>query len=91
MRIILQGLHQWIVRILEPHHLRRTLMISLVVCIWLTLYNQYDSLYHALSRGEFSLRLMFQIVLNFLTPFVVSNAGLVSFDDRKDEADRRED
>jgi hypothetical protein len=91
MSNVFQVFYRWIVRVLEPHHLRRTLLISLVVCVWLSLYNQYDSLYRALSQREFSLQLMFQIVLNFLTPFVVSNAGLVSFENREDDAVRQED
>ncbi len=58
----------------HPPHLRRTLAITIVVGTWLTLYNQGDML---LSAG-LSTALSAKIVLNYLTPFLVSNWGLVS-------------
>ncbi len=60
--------------VLHPLHLRRTLTITVIVGTWLTLFNQADVLLgEGLSEG-----VAFKIVLNYLTPFVVSNLGLLS-------------
>ncbi len=59
---------------LRPQHLKRTLTITLLVGTWLTLYNQGD----ALLSGTISTTLVSKIVLNYLTPFFVSNWGLLS-------------
>lgn len=58
----------------EPEHLRRTGFITLVVGTWLTLFNQIDLLF----AGNLGVGLVIKIVLNYATPFVVSNAGLLS-------------
>ena len=63
---------------LEREHLRRTGLITLVVGTWLTLFNQVD----LLAAGTIDWRLFVQIVLNYATPFVVSNVGLLSRQDR---------
>jgi len=59
---------------LQPHHLRQTLGITLFVGTWLTFYNQGN----ILASGHPSPAIMGKIVLNYLTPFVVSNWGLIS-------------
>jgi hypothetical protein len=59
---------------LRPQHLKRTAMITLLVGTWLTFYNQGDVL---LSTG-LTTALILKICLNFLTPFIVSNWGLIS-------------
>jgi hypothetical protein len=64
----------WIGIVCAPAHLRRTLMIALVVGSWLNLFNHGDEL----VRGVFSLPLAGKLALNYLTPFVVSNAGLMA-------------
>lgn len=58
---------------LEWEHLRRTGAIAVVVGTWLTLYNQGAA---ALDPTQPAVALA--IVLNYLTPFVVANWGLVS-------------
>lgn len=57
----------------DPEHLRRTLTIALVVGTWLTLYNQLMAGVPAMDAGT-----ALAVFLNFLTPFVVANWGLVS-------------
>ncbi len=60
--------------ICEPQHLRATGLIALVVGSWLTFVNQADVIVaHGIS-GLVALK----IALNYLTPFVVSNLGLLS-------------
>jgi hypothetical protein len=55
-------------------HLRATGGIALVVGTWLTLINQADIF---LAQG-FSMSLAMKVTINYLTPFVVSNLGLIS-------------
>lgn len=58
-----------------PVHLKRTASIASVVGTWLTLVNQGDLLLAGQSPIPWS-----KLVLNYLTPFVVSNLGLLSAD-----------
>lgn len=58
----------------QPTHLTRTGTITLVVGTWLTLFNHGDYI----MAGQIRPRLWFKIFLNYLTPFVVSNLGLLS-------------
>lgn len=60
--------------ILEREHLRRTGFITVVVGTWLTLFNQMNPL----MAGTIDWPMVLKIFLNYLTPFVVSNAGLLS-------------
>lgn len=60
--------------VFAPHHLLRTGSIGLVVGSWLTLINQGG----VIVEGAWSAGLAVKIFLNFLTPFVVANLGLVS-------------
>jgi hypothetical protein len=60
--------------VFHPTHLRRTGTIALAVGTWLTLVNQGDVLF----SGVWSAALAGKIVLNYLTPFTVSNLGLLS-------------
>ena len=60
--------------ILTPVHLKRTLLIAFVVGSWLNLFNHAD----ALLLGVMNAHLAAKLALNYLTPFVVSNAGLVA-------------
>jgi len=55
-------------------HLRRTGVIALVVGTWLTAFNQGD----ALLADGWTAVLGLKIFLNYLTPFMVANLGLLS-------------
>lgn len=57
-----------------PTHLRRTLTITLAVGSWLTLMNQGD----VILQSGWSKPLILKLALNYLTPFVVANLGLLS-------------
>jgi hypothetical protein len=55
-------------------HLKATGGIALLVGTWLTFVNQADVIAaHGLDKT-----LLLKIALNYLTPFVVSNAGLLA-------------
>lgn len=60
--------------VLLPAHLRRTGLVALIVGSWLTSFNLGDILIHE----PFSWALAGKILLNFATPFVVANLGLLS-------------
>lgn len=60
--------------ILHPTHLRRTCTVALIVGTWLTLFNQGGAIW----SGELGPGLWAKLALNYLTPFVVANLGLVS-------------
>ena len=60
--------------VLELAHLRRTGTLALVVGTWLTLFNQGG----AIRAGELGSGLWIKLALNYLTPFVVANLGLLS-------------
>ncbi len=60
--------------IADPRHLQRTLLITLLVGIWLSLFNEGPLLFVA----PWSIQLGTKVFLNFLTPFVVANLGLVA-------------
>lgn len=60
--------------VFTPTHLRRTLAIALAVGSWLTLVNQGDVILHS----GWSQLLVMKLALNYLTPFVVANLGLLS-------------
>jgi hypothetical protein len=64
----------------EREHLRRTGIITVLVGTWLTLFN------HAglLLAGSIDLELLVKVILNYATPFIVSNAGLLSRQDERD-------
>lgn len=55
-------------------HLRRTGLIAAAVGTWLTLFNQID----VLLAGAWSTTLAVKVALNYVTPFVVANLGLLS-------------
>ena len=57
-----------------PVHLKRTLLIAFVVGTWLNLFNHGDEL----LRGMMNAHLAGKLVLNYLTPFVVANFGLLA-------------
>ncbi|HEX5960858.1 MAG TPA: nitrate/nitrite transporter NrtS, partial [Rhodanobacteraceae bacterium] len=57
-----------------PVHLKRTLLIAFVVGSWLNLFNHGDEL----LRGAVGAHLAVKLALNYLTPFVVSNFGLLA-------------
>ena len=59
---------------LKPVHLRRTALVALVVGTWLTAFNHGDEL----LRGGLDMRLAAKIALDYLTPFIVSNVGLLA-------------
>lgn len=57
-----------------PRYLRRTATIGVVVGTWLTFMNHGDALLYGSPSWELTTR----VALNYLTPFVVSNLGLLS-------------
>ncbi|HVC36850.1 MAG TPA: nitrate/nitrite transporter NrtS [Gammaproteobacteria bacterium] len=59
--------------ICEPKHLRWNLLITLVIGTWLVLFNLGD----ILLQGDFSLKIWIKLILNYITPFVVANLGLL--------------
>jgi hypothetical protein len=59
---------------LAPSNLRRTVRIALVVGVILTLINQSGVLF----SGEATTLTWIRCGLNFVVPFLVSNAGLLS-------------
>ena len=59
---------------LKRDHLFRTGTVTIVVGTWLTLFNQGD----VLLSGPVDAALTAKIALNYLTPFVVANLGLLS-------------
>ena len=58
----------------EWRHLRATGGIALLVGTWLTVVNQGDVIW---ARG-LDAALLLKIAINYLTPFVVSNLGLLA-------------
>lgn len=60
--------------VLKPAHLRRTGLTALIVGSWLTAFNLGD----LLLEGPWTLQLLLKITLNYCTPFVVANIGLLS-------------
>lgn len=67
-------LRHWLRMVFTPLHLKRTVLIALVVGSWLNLFNHGDALWH----GRLDLPLAGKLALNYLTPFVVSNIGLLA-------------
>jgi hypothetical protein len=63
-------------------HLRRTIMIALVVGTILTLINQLD----VIVKGEADTLTWVKSGLNYCVPFIVSNLGLLA--GKRAEADR---
>lgn len=59
---------------LRREHLRRTVVIALVVGTILTLINQAD----VIIAGDASAATWIKATLNFCVPFVVSNLGLLA-------------
>ena len=55
-------------------HLRATGSVALLVGSWLTLVNQGD----VIALQGIDLPVLIKIAINYLTPFVVSNIGLLS-------------
>lgn len=64
----------WVRVVCMPVHLKRTALIALAVGSWLNLFNHGDTLIH----GAMSTHLALKLALNYLTPFVVSNIGLLA-------------
>lgn len=60
--------------VLAPAHLRRTAGTALVVGTWLTAFNQGE----VIAAGAWTAALVVKLALNYLTPFVVANVGLLS-------------
>ncbi len=61
-------------RVTRAAHLRRTTLIALVVGTWLTSFNLGD----LLLQGQWNTTIAIKLGLDYLTPFVVSNLGLLS-------------
>lgn len=60
--------------IFKPAHLRRTGITALIVGSWLTVFNLGD----VLLDGLWTWHLALKVALNYVTPFVVANIGLLS-------------
>lgn len=65
--------------LIAPAHLRRTGLIALAVGSWLTAFNLGD----LLLQGQWNATLALKLALNYLTPFVVSNLGLLSRSEKR--------
>lgn len=65
---------QMICIMVEPVHIKRILLITLVVGLWLSLFNEGGPIVH----GPWNAWLSVKIFLNFLTPYVVANLGLLA-------------
>ena len=71
---MLDTLKTWMRIVFAPVHLKRTALIAFVVGSWLNLFNHGDEL----LRGAWSAQLAVKLALNYLTPFIVSNVGLLA-------------
>jgi len=60
--------------VFTPVHLKRTLLIAFLVGSWLNLFNHGDELLRVAFDGHLAIKL----ALNYLTPFTVSNFGLLA-------------
>lgn len=69
--------------VLHPAHLRRTGLIAFLVGTWLTAFNQGD----VILAGGFDFGVIVKITLNYFTPFVVANLGLLSRETEEKEKD----
>ncbi len=58
----------------RPEHLRRTIVIAVVVGTLLTAVNQLD----VIARGDATTVTWAKCAANYLVPFIVSNLGLLS-------------
>jgi len=64
----------WLRTLVLPKHLLRTVLLAIAVGTWLTAVNLHD----IILSGSWDFRLVGKILLNYLTPFVVANMGLLS-------------
>ncbi len=69
----------------QPHHLRRTARIALIVGLLLTLINQGA----VIASADATFATWVRCGLNFVIPFVVSNLGLLSGRPSDDRSDAR--
>ena len=60
--------------IFRREHLLRTGAIALVIGTWLSLFNHGGMI----IAGELGRQMSVKLLLNYLTPFVVANLGLLS-------------
>lgn len=60
--------------VMHPPHLLRTGLVALLVGTWLTLINLADVLF----SSPLTTALVLKVAMNYLTPFVVANLGLLS-------------
>lgn len=67
-------LKTWAQVVCTPVHLKRTALIAFAVGTWLNLFNHGDVLIH----GTMNAHLAVKLALNYLTPFIVSNVGLLA-------------
>ena len=58
----------------RPHHLKATGTVALLVGTWLTLVNQAD----VIATNGYDIAVLLKVIVNYLTPFIVSNAGLLA-------------
>lgn len=59
---------------MHPPHLRRTGLVALLVGTWLTAINLGDVMFTAPPTTA----LLFKVAMNYFTPFLVANLGLLS-------------
>lgn len=60
--------------VFTPLHLKRTFLIALAVGTWLNIFNHGDEL----IKGVMNAPLAIKLALNYVTPFIVSNFGLLA-------------
>lgn len=71
---MLATLKAWARVVCAPVHLKRTLLVAFAVGTWLNLFNHGDEL----LRGVLTAALAGKLALNYVTPFVVANMGLLA-------------
>lgn len=86
MRLMMLRLREHLKTLLYPKHLCRTGVLSLIVGTWLTAFNQGD----VILSDDLGVALWAKVALNYLTPFVVANLGLLSGETKIRENDSRE-
>ena len=60
--------------ICQWNHLKATAGVALLVGTWLTLVNQAD----IVATQGFDVAVILKVIVNYLTPFVASNVGLLA-------------
>jgi hypothetical protein len=76
----------WACRIVfDPTHLKRTLLVTLVVGLVLSFSNDGGQI----LDGSWTATLVGKIAINFCTPFIVANLGLLAHHSKPSESARK--